>query len=274
MIRLLPARPPLARWRRLLAALPHGSLTALTVVVSAAVVVAGPTIATGAPMSAFARSVDAVTQLSESATAEPSASARPGTPSATAETTRLVSMRAAMGVAELLAAAADGRQAGVPMAHPVVSTQPDSPAERGEPAGTDVLAGTLDDTPGTGFDFDVRSTAAGPKGTLVLRSGAGVLTAGSIRTLAAAGATATWTGTGTWNGTPGYTFTATAVDSSAARSGASSIAPTPDRLAITIRDPRGNVVMGADWPVRSGDVVVRTVGSGAARETSVTVTGA
>jgi hypothetical protein len=58
---------------------------------------------------------------------------------------------------------------------------------------------------------------------------------------------AAFTGVGRWNGTPGYTFTAQAVDAGEPRAGR-------DLFAITIRDPRGVIVATVSGPISTGDI--------------------
>ncbi len=65
---------------------------------------------------------------------------------------------------------------------------------------------------------------------------------------------------------PGYTFTASAVDAGRRRHGDRAAtdrrSSARDRLAVTVRDPLGAVVWGADWPVRSGDIAITVRDSG------------
>jgi hypothetical protein len=88
------------------------------------------------------------------------------------------------------------------------------------------------------------------------------------------GDTASLAGTGSWNGAPGYTFTAKATDvgrrsgrgsdGSVSADGAGLLdrsAPR-DRLAVTIRDATGAIVWAADWPLRSGNIVIKRASAG------------
>lgn len=110
--------------------------------------------------------------------------------------------------------------------------------------------GSLDDATHTSFGFEVRSTRSGPEGRIRVHSGAHTFAARSISSLAIDGHTATFTGTGSWDGFPGFTFAVRIVDAGRSDS------EHRDRFAITIRDPQGATVFGADWPLRRGDIAI------------------
>ena len=142
-------------------------------------------------------------------------------------------------------------------------------------------SGTLDDPGRSTFELEVRGAGSRAEGSLTVRTGDGRFASRRITSFVVTGSVATMAGSATWNGLAGYTFTATATDARRARSGddalTDSFAPyalvtgngttARDRLSLTVRDRSGAVVRSLDWPVRSGDIAVRTGGS---RDSSVT----
>jgi len=85
----------------------------------------------------------------------------------------------------------------------------------------------------------------------------------TVTTFVRTGMTVAWTGMGTWNGHTGYSFAATAVDSSQRstyraerRATLRGTTLNGDRLMVTIRDAEGNVVFAVAGPVTNGNIVV------------------
>jgi hypothetical protein len=263
MIRLLPARPPLARWRRLLASLPNGIPTTLALAISVGVVLAGPGIASsatfadpaGAPHSTPVPAADA------SATVAPTASPRRDERAATL-------VRARSGPTALPTAVPTAVPTALPTAvgratAGTVSSPSSSSPDRGSAAGPTPasLSGILDDGRGTTFGFAIRATTSGPGGDFALISGTHRLDARTVETLAVDDGSATWTGAASWDGIPGYRYHATATDGADAAADRPSTMTPRDRLTVIVWDPRGTVVWGADWPLRSGDIVVHAAAS-------------